>query len=39
MFFNEKQAFFCFFMFFRANFFQVKLGKISFLFKFSLTSH
>ena len=36
---NEMQAFFCFFMFFRANVTQVKLDNISFLFKFNLTSH
>ena len=29
------QAFFCFFMCFRANVFQVKLDNISFLFKFN----
>ena len=45
MFFNKNNAFkrnkslFCFFMFFRANGFQVKLNKSSFLFKFNLTSH
>ena len=38
---NEIKAFFCFFMFFRASVFQVKLDTISFLFKFNfnLTSH
>ena len=30
---NKKQAFFYFFMFFRADVFQVKLDKISSLFK------
>ena len=45
MFFNKNDTFkqntslFCFFMFFRANVFQVKLDNISFLFKFNLTSH
>ena len=45
MFFNKNDAFkrttsrLCFFMFFRANVFQVKLDNISFLFKFNLTSH
>ena len=44
MFFNKNNAFkqntslFCFFMFFRANVFQVKLDNISFLFKFNLRS-
>ena len=37
MLFNKIQAFFWFFMFFRANLFQVKLDNISFLFKFNLT--
>ena len=36
---NEIQAFFVFFMFFRASIFQVKLDNILFLFKFNLTSH
>ena len=35
---NELQSF-SFFLFFRTNVFQVKLGNISFLFKFNLTSH
>ena len=35
---NEIQAFFAC-VFFRANVFQVKLGNISFLCKFNLTSH
>ena len=45
MFFNKNNAYkqntslFCFFMFFRANVFQLKLDNISFLFKFNLRSH
>ena len=45
MFFNKNNAFkrktslFCFFIFFRANVFHVKLDNISFLFKFNLTLH
>ena len=45
MFFNKNNAFkrntslFYFFIFFRANVFQVKLDNILFLFKFNLTSH
>ena len=45
MFFNKNKAFkrntslFCFFMFFSANIFQVKLDNISFPFKFNLMSH
>ena len=45
MFFNKNNAFkqnaslFCFFKFFRANVFQVKLDSILFLLKFNLTSH
>ena len=45
MFFNKYNAFkqntslFCFFMFFRANAFQIKLNNISFPFKFNMTSH
>ena len=44
-FFNKNNAFkwnasfFCFFMFFCPNVFQVKLDNILFLFKFNLTSH
>ena len=45
MFFNKNNAFkrntslFSFFMFFRANVFQIKIDNISFPFKFNLTSH
>ena len=45
MFFNKNNAakwnsnLFFFFMFFRANFSQVKLDNISLLFKFKLKSH
>ena len=44
-FFNKNNAFkrnisrFCFFLFFEANIFQVKLENMSFLLKFNLTSH
>ena len=45
LFINKNNAFkrntshLCFFMFFRANDFQEKLGNNSFIFKFNLTSH
>ena len=37
--FKRNTSLFCFFMFFRANVFQVELDNISFLFKFNLTSY